>query len=310
MQRIDVQEILVSSHANLPLDTESVFCVAPSEIGTLKSAFSTLNPKKIRWLPWLSAVCWGASAAFLGWAVAMMINKIIFTEIPLLYPLLMIPFFCGAFYLWAPAARITYVGDKGWYAWSKKFGKVCEETLLFQHDHLLFSRVTSSYHNGIYTGTDYAFCFLHPQKDKSHNIEGRYLFPKDKPPADNEFYFAKSAEQAYTDFRIAPLLAHLRQGETVDFVVGMSIVQNTTPTMTITLALESLTITQKDKQEIIPIADLSHVSIQNGWVLLARKGGKAGFLGIGRDGVYQFEYALLSNALLFFRTIAMLIENQ
>ena len=297
MQRVSSSEISVNSHANQPMEASRLFCNVPSEIGPLQSAFSTLQPGKIPWLGWLGALLMAAVCGALGCIFAYMI--VYFDGPTWLYPLFATPCFLGTLYLYAPTARITYVGEKGIFIWQRKLGKESEQTLLFTPELRLHVRVSRNFNHGIYTGTDYGFAFLMPRPEEKLIIGGMYFSLKDNIPSGNEFHFGKSAERAYTQALQTPLMRDLWAGKSREFPIENGPL--------LTLSSRGITFTQKEKTEEIPLAELASVSVNDGYVTIWRKGGKAGFLGIGRDGVYRFEYAAFPNAQLFFRALGTML---
>jgi hypothetical protein len=299
MQRLSATELSIPSHANQLLEHDRVFCNAPSEIGRLLTGFSTLRPGKIPWLGWLNALFIACVFGAMGCGFAYMI--VYFDGPTWLYPLFFLTCAAGTFYVFAPAARITYVGEQGIFIWQRKLGKESEQTILFQDDIKLLVRQTQSFDHGIYTGTEYGFAFLTPDLKDKLIIDGRYFSLKDNVSPDKEFYFGKSAEQAFTAALLPRLLQQIKEGKSRAFPIENG------PTLTLTA--QSIVIEHKGKSETIPLPDIDRVTVQKGTIGIIRKGAKSGILGIGREGIHGFEYASFPNAQLFFQALTHLLQR-
>ena len=66
------------------------------------------------------------------------------------------------------------------------------------------------------------------------------------------------------------------------------------------VAPQMLSLHLNNREDTMHRDEIGTITVEQGQVMVARKGAKAGFLGVGSHGVFKFPYASLSNARLFF----------
>ena len=207
----EVAELL--THAGHPIEDEDDFFVeAPSEIGTLVSAFTTLKKGKtprpliVQIIVGLLVyfVCFGLAASFVAamrWPLQMIADDIAFVFV--IPGLVSLVFGITGFWVMGFSHTCTYVGTKGiaWYQCRGSRDRFTRtDVFLFKNADDLRTSQTRQYVNGIYSGTNYNYTWSTEKGKVIYTLAGRYRSEKGTPKPSNPFYFAFAAEAAWSQY--------------------------------------------------------------------------------------------------------------
>lgn len=286
-------------HSGGTLSAKRVFFAPPPpEIGPVQSGFSSQMAGQIDLMGWVTAI-FGASffgIGMVGLCIGYLLNRL---DVPWIYPMA-VGVVLTLIFLWAmlPHPTCTYVGKNGLARITRIRGKDTVEMFLFSRDSSLTVERTRMHHNGIYTGTHSSHIFLNTATQQKFSIGCDFYEMKGKIPENSLFHFGDRGEIALTEYLLPLAIKRLEQGESERFSFSSA--------MNIELGPRSLIIQQREKRSEIRYEDIERVSVDNGTITLMEKGGKRGFLGLGKEGVFSFSYSLLPNARLFF----LLLQHQ
>lgn len=251
----------VTDHAGSPLPHDRDFFAAPpSEIGPLRSAYSTLRLGRET----------NSVGAKIGFALG---------ERPI----------------------CSYVGDQG-VAFVPYFPdprKRAPKILLFQWALELRTSQTHHFGNGVYQNTAYTFIWLDHSGRTVYSLSDTHRSPQGTPPPGDKFHFARAAEDAWTSFVLAHAITAIDDNGAVRFNLKFGDHINLGP------GYVELHIGRKAAR--CSTREIARLRIDQGVVTLRRENANDGFLGIGTNGVFSFDYADIGNARLFFALFDRLV---
>jgi hypothetical protein len=299
----------IIGHAGQPLTDEWVFPVSPPpEIGPIRTAGTTVRAHTTtaqRTMPRIKGFFGGAA---LGAAVIFLLSRKIDRAFghPYAYVIgIMVGALIG---LVKSAHRLTctFVGAEGVASFlldARTYAVKSRQGMLFRGAAVLRVKQTHHYVNGSYSSTDYEFAWQDAAGVKRFEVKGRYSDKNGTPSADSSFYFAQAAEAAWTDYMLAASTERLARGESVRFPLkGANYVE---------VGPQILELRVGSKSDRMERDDIGTINVELGEVIVSRKDAKAGFLGMGAQGIFKFSYGDLANARLFFALLghAFAAEN-
>jgi hypothetical protein len=118
--------------------------------------------------------------------------------------------------------QCSFVGDQGiaYYRLSgSRFKPAVEEKLLFTDVKELRAEVTRQYSSGIHIGTAFNFQFFKHQ-DTPHRLSGRYHDDQKWSPANDFYFYGRSAEDAWTSYFMSHVNDQLNTFGYVEFATA------------------------------------------------------------------------------------------
>lgn len=203
-----------------------------------------------------------------------------------------------------PKYETNYVGEQGVasYQYGDKNQHIKSAGIFpFERGAALNVAQTNRHYRGTYQGTDYAFVWKDAAGKPVHTVKGSHKSKEGLPPGEHHFYFAAAAERAWSLYLLPELRARAWHGQSVTFPI--------TGKGALTVSRDGINIHIGGKDEFVPRNNIGNLAIKAGQVTIARKDFKAGVLGFGKDGIYSFPYASLSNARLFLALVAEVVEQ-
>jgi hypothetical protein len=285
-----------TDHVGDPLPPDAYFFAPPPpEIGDVRSAYSSLKSAKAQSLGTarlVGTVIWTAVAGFIGigvvYAFAGSRNPVDAIWIVLAAGVTgLIAFFsCGK-------ASCSYIGSQGTVVYTA-FGDANwpkSNIFLFRTARELRTAQTRNYTNGIYTGTSYSFTWTDESGRKVYVLFGSHNANKGLPKGPHPFNFARAAELAWSNF-LLPTAQH--QYETMGYVQF-----NLSGQDWVRVGQQCVELFQRGQVQQCPTNNIATFSINQGVFTVRLKDAKSGFLGIGSNGIFSFNYAGMANARLF-----------
>ncbi len=299
----------LTDHAGNVIPQDRVFYVSPpSEIGEILSADSTFKkggkPRKIDW----SGISTGIiTALFCGFAVGGVVWVIIFlimvnlsiressllTWIPLSVGAV-VAIFALRLFSATKMAVCTFVGTNGVArsVWHDNPQQRLPEVFRFDKATGLRIYRLARYVNRAYQETTYNFNWTDGNDQRVFFIGGQYKHPDDTPPPNDLYHFGLAAENTWTAFALQRAMEELNRNGTVKFSLKGKDV--------IVIGKGFVEIHQKGDVTRLNYEEIDNLIINQGNIELKRKGAKAGILGIGAKGIFNFKYDDLANAKQFF----------
>jgi hypothetical protein len=216
----------VPDHSGRPSRSATdLFVPAPSEIGPLVSAGSTLRTD-VQPLSFEARALIVLVSAGVGGGIGLLI--IYLAAVTKWYWLtlwLAVPPLVGASIAWGTTAfahTCTYVGTEGLarYRCAGSRGRIVEGTVfLFRDAVAVRSSLTHRYHKGAYQGSDYVFDWTNTTGRSLFRIKGTYRSEKEPPPADDLYHFGEAAEVAWSLCRLDDAQSELDRDGCVRFAL-------------------------------------------------------------------------------------------
>lgn len=293
----------VTNHAGTPLtDDEDYFADAPKKLGRVVTSASTLRTSKEPLNPALRLAIIFFSTGLLmvvGLAIAFFLTG-------LNAGLVLWPLGLGglaavlAWYLTIFRHSCTYVGERG-IAWFECSGSRDHlkraDIFLFRDAAELRISQTRHYYNGVYTGTNYSFTWSDENGKQVYLLSGNYRSEKGTPKESDPYYFAQSAEIAWTQYLFRNIDQVLSAGGKFLFgLKGSSYVE---------LGEGFLVLDQGSGPMRLDADQIDRVAIENGVVSIWEVGGKKGWF--SSTGVHSFAYGDLGNARFFLIALEKLL---
>jgi hypothetical protein len=299
----------VTTHTGEPVPTDlRFFAEPPREIGTVRSAWSTLRvgqrPNRLPAMV-IGALITGVLAA----AIVIMLGGRQTSDTvnwgavgTWAIPSAVVGLLLG--YVAAPKPTCTFVGTDGIakFSWNGEQQAPAAEIHLFSTATELRNSMVHNYHNGIYTGTNYEFWWTDAAGKRLFQIKGEYRGRKQGPKPGHEFYYGSAAESAWTEYLLPRAQEEWKRGNPVTFPINARDY--------VRLGQGYLEFGMKGKVDRCEIDEIGSFSINQGQVTLKRRGAKSGFFGLGASGVYSFPYQNLANAKLFLRLLQMVATEE
>jgi hypothetical protein len=206
--------------------------------------------------------------------------------------MLVIAFVIGAgvgFLMMTNFDRCTYVGKRGIAECNySKDSQHKTKVLLFDKAAELRTAITANYKNGIYQNTSYSFTWTDADRQIVYTLSGSYYAKDGLPDSDSTYHFALAAEQAWTN--------HLMETNERDFAAQKPVRFNLQGKDYLIIAPGQIELQTKGQTTTCSVAEIDRFEIKKGVVTLRRTDATSGFLGIGAQGTFTFEYKQLANA--------------
>jgi hypothetical protein len=184
--------------------------------------------------------------------------------------------------------QCSFVGEQGIALYrlsGSRSGPIKEEKLLFRDAANLYVQQTRHYYNGVYTGTEYNYQFQKPQ-DKPYRISGRYHDNKKWSPANDLWFFARSAESSWTSYFLEFVNQQFQQYGYVEFAMAGN-------PRAVRVGDGYLEFVSKDNSTAaVAVTDMKKISLNNGFFYFEHKD-STWWQGKGK---YSFAYGGLPNA--------------
>ncbi|MCY2962422.1 MAG: hypothetical protein NT069_02015 [Planctomycetota bacterium] len=306
-QWVPGDDVVAHNGDPLPEDLD-FFADPPEEIGEVYTAWSTLTDGKAPWGVMLRLIF----AAMLGGAsflALFLLFHFVFDWSPLVSGLGAVigSAVAGVVTIIATGFRgaCTYVGEAGIARLVFKGERTDVETellFLFEEAAELRTSQTVNYTNGVYTGTNYNFVWSSANQKKIATLQGSYHSENGTPAAKDPFCFAQAAENAWSQQYLDHAKAELEKSGAISFAL--------TGKDKVRVGPGFIELIQGGKKDRLDADDVQEVSLHDGQFTVKRVGAKSGFLGIGKSGIFTFNYAQMANARVFLMAIDMLVGLQ
>jgi serine/threonine protein kinase len=296
----------VTDHNGSQISEDADFFHSPPvQIGRILTAHSTLNRGQLPMKGWVRSyltygvgiACWliGLSVLYsvndwsLGWVL------IFLGAIPV----------AGAFGVWRYTAfnhTVTYVGVDGVARINCRGGRnqlTSEEFLRFADATELRTSEVRHFQNGGYQHTTYDFDWSNEKRQKLLSVSGTYRSKEGKPDAGSAFWFASSAETAWSMHFWKRAQVQLKSDGYLNFALSA--------TDFVRLSPASIVLRVGGEEATIKAHEIGSISLGGGQLEIRHKNAKTGFLGFGRSGIFTFSCASLANARLFFLALERLM---
>jgi len=284
----------VTDHSGKPLPADRDFHAhPPADIGPVATAWSTLRQgQTVRptWMRVLFCIQWaiGCQALFelailiarsylrAGEDALLLARGIGVTFSPCIGLL--------AAYQTRWRERCTYVGREGIAEfWFTDRRRVRSRVLRFADASWLFVHRVEVRLHGAYTGTKYVFRWYAPGKALLV-LKGNHQSQQGTPPAASPYWFAVSAERAWSNFLLARIEEERKRTGFANFPINAK--------RSIAVAPGVLRITNREKTDEIDSDDLAAVELYHGALRIRTKEASRFF----SRGNYTFDYAKVPNA--------------
>jgi hypothetical protein len=278
----------------MPRDAD-FFVPPPQEIGPLVSAYTTLRQHEDPWPP-AARVAWAVLGAGVGVLLGVLLDALF--RIRPVFVLLLLPLGLGGLgvtiaVLLTQFRRVcTYVGRDGVARYARSGSRenlTSRRVFLFRDALELRTAQTRHYVNGGYQGTNYSYAWTDVSGVVRFAINGTHKSEKGQPPLTHEYYFATSAEFAWTMHLLRQLEAKLSLGGGVRFHINANDWVQVSP--------GHLRFAVKGDIVDCPVEEIREASVQAGTFTIKRIDAREGWF--SSEGVFKFPYSQLGNAQLF-----------
>jgi hypothetical protein len=293
----------LTDHRGEPLSTDADFFVAPPpEIGEIRSAYSSLRVHKeglalpVRVVLLLLSLLPGAAIAYYGEAMR---HDEVSSAVMIIGALMVLFGFLIAWYFTDFRHACTYIGVLGvvrYRTGGSRQAPVKEDGFRFRDAAELRNGQIRHYIHGIYSGTTYSFSWSNANGQKVYQLKGKHNSSKGTPksPA-NPFYFARSAEIAWSNYLLDQVQAQLKQYGFIHFNIKAGQYVRVGPGW--------LEFSLKNDVARIAKADIKTCRLASGVFHIAHR--DAGWF--SRQGKFSFNYASMANARVFLLALDKLV---
>lgn len=287
------------NHVGEPLEDDREFAEPPPvEIGTLRSAYSTLRrgePRPFLKKSLISAVVFGVVLVLCTAALAFFTPQLgsdtgTIWGVWGLLALLLALFAVGSLKL----HECNYVGEKGYARFPfpgpsfKKISAKNTGSFLFERARVLYTSSTRHYHNGVYTGTYASFVWMDADGKPAFDLATHYHSFKENPGPEENVQFCRAAERAWSAWVVEKHREEWeRMGQTGFPLRGGG---------GIFLTRHSILVRQGKKETEFGPGSLKGLSLHNGELRLHREGEKGGLFS---QGPFTLPLAQVGNAQAF-----------
>lgn len=278
-------------HTGSPIPLElDFFAEPPSDIGKILSADTTLtNPdlsnhaqRRIR-----NCILWGLGGG-VGMGAIFWINELPFwigAVIGLVMAVICVLLSSQYFH------QCSYVGEYGITLHSLKGNRSAQpktQTFYYQDGKNLYTYQTRRYYNGVYTGTTFNYRWTR-HSGSDFKISGAHRSENGHPPEGNLWYFARAAEDAWSNFLLGSLNEQLNQLGYVEFPISGAL-------NAVRIGLGFMEFEEKKGNcQRVNVADMQDIRLGNGVFQFKHKDA-TWWSGKGK---YSFSYSTIPNARLF-----------
>jgi hypothetical protein len=291
------EEAPLPDHGNAALPAGvDFFAPAPSEIGPLRSAYTSLRQGQTP-LSMGVRMLWASGAGGLGVVVGVIINAACGVTNP--FWLFFWPAVIGlvAFAVTMAMTNFshtcTYVGRDGVARFTcsgTRENLTVQEVFYFRDAVDLRTSTSLHYTNGAYQNTSYTYTWTDVSSRQRYTISGSHNSEANTPPTTDLYHYAKAAEIAWT--------VYLLEGASRQIGVGNTVLFNLTGGQWIRLGQGVVVINTGAQTEEWRADEMRGVTIQKGVVRLLRTDAEEGWF--SSKGVHKFSFDQLANAQLFF----------
>jgi hypothetical protein len=292
----DGQRGPLTNHGGGELPSDADFFVPPpAEIGELVSAYTSMRQRDEPWTP-SARLAWIIFASAIGMLLGVLIAILFRARHPA--PLLIVPLLLGGIGL-GIALLVTrfkrvcsYVGREGvarFRCTGSRENLSTRRRFLFRDATELRTAQTRHYTNGVYQGTNYSFTWTDINGMVCFTITGRHGSEKGTPALTHDYYFATSAEFAWTMHLLGQLEAKLTLGGGVTFHVNKNDWVRVGP--------GHLRFSFKGATMDCPVEEIGEARVEAGMFVIKRIDAREGWF--SSEGVFKFPYSQLGNAQLF-----------
>jgi hypothetical protein len=186
----------------------------------------------------------------------------------------------------------NYVGERGIAAFAcagNRDNITREDLFLFRDAVELRIGQTRNYYNGVYTGTGYNFTWSDENSTRMHQLSGTYRSEAGTPVPSDPYYFALSAEMAWTMYLFRNMDKVMTTKDTLIFGLrGNDFVE---------IGSGYLILSQRMQEIRFEAEQIAAMPIQNGVVAIHEHGATQGWF--SSSGIHSFPYQDLGNARFF-----------
>jgi hypothetical protein len=278
----------VVNHAGDPIGPDwDFFAPPPPEIGEVITAHTTLRRGKAP--PSLGK---RFALTFLpGFAAIGLLQYAGYDDVLIQVGAFVVLFLIGAYFA-RFAHRCSYVGAGGvaryWCRGHR--GRIKKsEVFLFRDAAALKTSQTRHYHNGVYSGTQYAFRWRDAADRHVYKLSGTYYSEKKPPKPKDPFHLASSAERAWSLHLLGRAQDELAARGAIRFSLGGSDWVDVGPGF--------VEFQRKGKVERWGAEEIGAISARDGSLKVQRRDAQVGWF--NSTGVLQFPVSSMANAQLF-----------
>jgi hypothetical protein len=287
-------------HTGAALEDDREFSEqAPSEIGRVLSAFSTMrrgdSPKfvktsitmaQILCLPLIlgSVLLWAFGQRLGDDALFAFFGLVIFGGGAAIYGLIQ-----------RRPHECSYVGERGLARFSSRPQKsdrpqFTHGAYAFERFRVLYVEIGTQSYNGAYAGTTVSFLWRDGDGKLVFRSDASYLSLKDTPNRDNALHFGRAAEKAWTEWVLAKHREEFESSGKTGFPIETG--------GGIFVSRHGITVRQGKNETELSRDSIKGISVQSGQLCFHRDGEKGGLFG---KGPLTVSYAQVGNAQAFLR---------
>jgi hypothetical protein len=291
-----------TSHTGLPIpQTMDFFIPPPAEIGKIISAYSNVDLNKPHPSPILNCIVIGVIALFAAMLGDLLIVKTSGNNPTIGTGRVLVSSLFGGIAIWQGFTRLvvfprcSYVGEKGiaeFKQMSNSIQKIKPTIVLFKDVDSLFTQMTRSYYNGIYSGTSYEYKW--GVSDRVMRAFSGYFYSwKNVPNSNHHWHFINSGELSWTGYLWDKSQQEYERKGYVEF--RMSKYSGTKFQVVRVGSGWVEFVSQKEGSTKVKLSDMKEISLTDGGFSFIHKDAKW----LSSQGKFYFNYASVSNAKLF-----------
>jgi hypothetical protein len=291
-----------TSHTGSPIPrTMDFFIPPPVEIGKIISAHSNVNLNKPHPSPILNCIAIGIIALFAAMLGDLLILKTNGNNPTIATGRVLFSILFGGIAIWQGFTRLvvfplcSYVGDKGiaeFRQMSDSIQKIKPKIVLFKNVDSLFTQMTRSYYNGIYTGTSYEYKWLIDER-VMRAFSGYFYNWQNVPNSKHHWHFINSGELSWTEYLWGKSQQEYERKGYVEFRMSKN---SGSKFQVVRVGLGWVEFgSQKEGNTRIKLSDMKKMSLADGAFSFVHKDAKW----LSSQGKFYFNYASISNAKLF-----------
>jgi hypothetical protein len=291
-----------TSHIGSPIPHSMDFFIPPpTEIGKIISAHSNIELTKPHPSPILNCIAIAIAALLAAMLGDLLILKTNANNPTIGTGRVLISSLFGGITIWLGFTKLvvfprcSYVGEKGiaeFKQLSDSIQKIKPTIILFKDFDSLFTQMTRSYYNGIYTGTTYEYKWSVIDR-VIRRIDGYFYSWRNIPSANHPWHFINAGELAWTAYLWEKSQQEYERQGYVEFRMSKN---SGTKFQSVRVGAGWVEfISKKDGATKIKLSDMKEMSLNNGGFNFIHKDAKW----LSSQGKFYFNYSSLSNAKLF-----------
>jgi hypothetical protein len=305
-----------TNHAGEPIPrTMDFFIPPPATIGKISSAYSNIDLTKPHPSPLLNISAIVVFALFAAMFGDVLIKTTGGNNPSIGTGRVLGSLFCGGIALWLGCTKLvvfprcSYVGERGiaqFKQTSNSIQNIKPIVLLFQDVDSLFSQMTRSYYNGIYSGTSYEYKWGVGDR-VLRTFSGYFYSWNNIPNAHHPWHFINAAESAWTFYLWGKAQQEYDRKGSVEFRMSK---HAGTKFQIVRVGAGWLEFeSQKEGANRVNLSDMKQMSLADGGFSFVHKDAKW----LSSHGKFYFSYSSISNGRLFLicmEEIAMAADRQ